>query len=58
MTLIEVQELLQYWRKHPPLHLLAGAALGQRGGSVQQRQDFAALAALAPDGILAAKGPG
>ena len=57
MTLTEVQELLAYWRKHPPLHLLIGAALGASAGA-KQREDFAALAALAPDGILAAKGKG
>jgi hypothetical protein len=56
MTLIEVQELLDYWRKHPPVHLLVAAALGCGGGSRQTDQDFGALAALAPDGILAAKG--
>jgi len=55
MTLIEVQELLQYWRIHPPLHLLVGAALGARR-QPEAAQDFAALMALAPDGVLAAKG--
>ena len=55
MTLLEVQELLQYWRAHPPLHLLLAAALGALK-KPDTAQDFAALAALAPDGILAAKG--
>ena len=55
MTLNEVQELLDYWRGHPPTHLLVGAALGA-GKGAELRQDFAALAALAPEGVLAAKG--
>jgi hypothetical protein len=55
MTLIEVQELLDYWRAHPPLHLLIAAALGAHK-KPDVAQDFAALAALAPDGILAVKG--
>lgn len=54
MTLPQVQELLDYWRLHPPLHLLAAAALGAH--ETKHAQDFAALAALAPDGFLAAKG--
>jgi len=54
MTLMQVQELLDYWRVHPPLHLLAAAALGAHDG--KHAQDFAALAALAPNGLLAAKG--
>ena len=55
MTLLEVQELLDYWRAHPPLHLLIAAALGAPK-KPDLAQDFAALAALAPDGMLAAKG--
>jgi len=55
MTLLQVQELLQYWRQHPPLHLMIAAALG-RGAASQHQQDFAALAALAPDGTLRGKG--
>jgi hypothetical protein len=54
MTLAQVQELLDYWRAHPPVHLLVAAALGMH--EQKQAQDFAALAALAPDGVLAAKG--
>jgi hypothetical protein len=55
MTLLEVEELLDYWRRHPPLHLLIAAALGTHK-KPETAQDFAALAALAPDGMLAAKG--
>lgn len=55
MTLFQVQELLTYWRAHPPVHLLVAAALG-----LQEKQDarenFAALMALAPDGVLRGKG--
>lgn len=54
MTLPQVQELLDYWRAHPPLHLLVAAALGIH--EPKHAQDFAALAALAPNGTLAAKG--
>ena len=54
MTLPQVQELLDYWRVHPPLHLLIAAALGVE--EKRRAEDFAALAALAPNGILAAKG--
>ena len=52
MTLPQVTELLDYWRAHPPLHLLLAAALGiheKRGGPPE---GFAALMALAPDGVL------
>ncbi|HXS41982.1 MAG TPA: hypothetical protein VN766_17465 [Stellaceae bacterium] len=54
MTLPQVQELLDYWRAHPPLHLLVAAALGVT--EKRSAEDFAALAALAPNGILAGKG--
>lgn len=54
MTLPQVQELLDYWRAHPPLHLLVAAALGVQ--DKRRAEDFTALAALAPNGILAAKG--
>lgn len=51
MTLPQVRELLDYWHAHPPLHLLLAAAYGiheKRG----RDEDFAALMALAPDGVL------
>jgi hypothetical protein len=51
MTLPHVTELLDYWRAHPPLHLLLAAALGVHEKRVSQ-DDFAALMALAPDGVL------
>lgn len=55
MTLPQVEELLDYWRAHPPLHLLVASALGVHK-KTDTAQDFAALAALAPQGILSAKG--
>lgn len=55
MTLPQVQELLDYWRAHPPLHLLVAAALG-RHDTRDRTQDFAALMALAPGGVLRAEG--
>ncbi len=55
MTLSQVKELLDYWRAHPPLHLLIAAALGADKKPAPP-QDFGALMALAPDGTLAAKG--
>ncbi|HEY1503355.1 MAG TPA: hypothetical protein VGF92_03595 [Stellaceae bacterium] len=51
MTLPQVKELLDYWRAHPPPHLLLAAALGIHEKRASQ-EDFAALAALAPDGVL------
>jgi hypothetical protein len=51
MTLPQVQELLAYWRAHPPLHLLLAAALGMHEKRARE-DDFAALMALAPDGVL------
>ncbi|HEY3919455.1 MAG TPA: hypothetical protein VGL83_16825 [Stellaceae bacterium] len=55
MTLPQVQELLDYWRAHPPVHLLLAAALGLHEKRAPQ-EDFAALMALAPDGVLHGKG--
>jgi hypothetical protein len=51
MTLSQVTELLDYWRQHPPLHLLLPAALGMREKQAAT-EDIAALMALAPDGVL------
>ncbi len=51
MTLPQVTELLDYWRKHPPPHLLLAAALGIHEKRAAN-EDFAALMALAPDGVL------
>lgn len=50
MTLPQVTELLDYWRMHPPLHLLLAAALGIH--EKRAAEDFAGLMALAPDGVL------
>jgi hypothetical protein len=51
MTLPQVTELLAYWRKHPPMHLLLAASLGIHEKHAAH-EDFAALMALAPDGVL------
>jgi hypothetical protein len=55
MTLPQVQELLAYWHAHPPLHLLLAAAYVLQETRTRD-EDFAALMALAPDGLLRAKG--
>lgn len=55
MTLHQAKELLDYWRAHPPLHLLLAAALGLHEPA-SAREDFAALMALAPGGVLRGKG--
>ncbi|HEV8015215.1 MAG TPA: hypothetical protein VGP48_06760 [Stellaceae bacterium] len=55
MTLPQVHELLAYWRAHPPVHLLLAAALGLHEKR-EARDDFAALMALAPGGVLRAQG--
>lgn len=55
MTLPQVSELLAYWRAHPPLHLLLAAALGL-DEKREPQEDFAALMALAPSGVLRGKG--
>lgn len=51
MTLHQAKELLDYWRAHPPVHLLLAAALGIHEPRAA-REDFAALMGLAPDGVL------
>jgi hypothetical protein len=55
MTLLQVQELFAYWRAHPPVHLLLAAALGLNEQRESQ-EDFAALMALAPGGVLRGQG--
>lgn len=55
MTLPQVDELLDYWRAHPPLHLMVAAALGLHEKREPQ-EDFAALMALAPAGVLRGNG--
>lgn len=55
MTLPQVDELLAYWRAHPPVHLMLAAALG-RHEKREPPEDFAALMALAPSGVLRGKG--
>ncbi|MGH6975802.1 MAG: hypothetical protein ACREED_02125 [Stellaceae bacterium] len=52
MSLSAVRELLAYWSRHPPAHLLLAAALRFTPKAKPERADFAALAALAPAGVL------
>lgn len=47
MTLPAVYELLDYWREHPPVHLLIGAYLGRRSASGTARSDLGELLAMA-----------
>ncbi len=56
MTLSALRELLDYWSRHPPAHLLLAAALGWRPKPKAARAGFADLAALAPGGVLVAGG--
>ena len=56
MTLPQVGELLAYWRAHPPVHLLLAAVLGIHEKREPPPEDFAALMALAPSGVLRGKG--
>ncbi|MGH6996013.1 MAG: hypothetical protein ACREES_09965 [Stellaceae bacterium] len=54
MSLSAVRELLDYWSRHPPVHLLLAAALRVAPKSKPARAGFADLAALAPGGVLSA----
>ena len=56
MTLPAVNELLDYWSRHPPAHLLLAAAFPIKPKPAAPRADFADLAALAPEGVLKHKG--
>jgi hypothetical protein len=52
MSLSALRELLDYWSRHPPAHLLLAAALRVTPKPKPARAAFADLAALAPDGTL------
>lgn len=52
MSLSAVRELLDYWSRHPPAHLLLAAALRFKPKPKAERAAFADLAALAPGGML------
>jgi hypothetical protein len=56
MTLPQVYELLDYWERHPPLHLLVAGYLGYRPQRKSDRaaaapRDIGALLGLAPGGV-------
>jgi len=52
MSLSAVRELLDYWSRHPPAHLLLAAALRFTPQPKLTRASFADLAGLAPNGVL------
>lgn len=52
MRLSAVRDLLAYWSRHPPAHLLLAAALRFQPKPKSDRAAFADLAALAPGGVL------
>ena len=53
MSLSALRDLLAYWSRHPPAHLLLAAALRFAPRPKPERAAFADLAALAPNGVLA-----
>lgn len=52
MSLSALRDLLAYWSRHPPAHLLLAAALRVTPRPKPARATFADLAALAPGGVL------
>ena len=52
LTLSALQELLDYWSRHPPAHLVLASAFGVRPAARRATSGFAELAALAPKGTL------
>lgn len=52
MSLSALRELLAYWSRHPPAHLLLAAVLRFTPKPKPARAGFADLAALAPSGVL------
>ena len=58
MSLSALRELLDYWSRHPPAHLLLAAALRFAPKPKSARAAFADLAALAPAGVLSVGGAG
>lgn len=55
MSLSAVRELLDYWLRHPPAHLLLAAALHFKPTPKPSRAAFADLVRLAPGGVLSVK---
>ncbi len=55
MSLSALRELLDYWSRQPPAHLLLAAALRFTPKPKPARASFADLAVLAPCGVLSLK---
>ena len=52
MSLSALRELLAYWSRHPPAHLILASILRVKPKPESARAGFADLAALAPGGVL------
>ncbi|MGH6984906.1 MAG: hypothetical protein ACREEI_11840 [Stellaceae bacterium] len=52
MSLSALRDLLDYWSRHPPAHLLLAAALRFTPTRKPDHAGFADLVALAPGGVL------
>jgi hypothetical protein len=57
MHLSALRELLDYWSRHPPAHLILAGVLRVAPKPKTARAAFADLAALAPGGVLSANQP-
>ena len=53
MHLSALRELLDYWSRHPPAHLILASVFRVTPKPKPARATFADLAALAPNGVLA-----
>lgn len=56
MSLSALRDLLAYWSRHPPAHLLLANAFGVTPRPKPECAGFADLAALAPGGVLSGGG--
>ena len=52
MSLPALRELLAYWSRHPPAHLILASVFRVTPKPKSARAGFADLAALAPSGVL------
>jgi len=52
MSLSALRELLAYWSRHPPAHLILAGVFRVTPKPKSTRAGFADLAALAPSGVL------
>lgn len=58
MSLSALRELLDYWSRHPPAHLILASVLRVTPKPKPARAAFADLAALAPGGVLSSGAAG